>query len=61
MSNLLKRLWTDESGISATEYGIIAAVLAVGLAGILTAFKGKISTLFTSTGDKILGEAGVVE
>jgi Flp pilus assembly pilin Flp len=53
--SLFKRLWNDESGISSTEYGILAAVFAAGLIAILTAFRGQIQQLFTSAGGQIAG------
>ena len=55
MRNLMKRLWKDESAISAVEYGIIAAVFAAGLIAILVTFKGKVATLFSDAGDTIAG------
>lgn len=59
MRNLLKKLWKDESAVSATEYGIIAAVLAIGLIGILAAFRGKIRQLFNDTGNDLVGAGDV--
>ena len=47
MKNLANRLWKDESGISATEYGILAALLGAGLIAVLTAFSDEIKNLFT--------------
>ena len=47
MSSLLKRLWNDESAVSATEYAIIAAIIGVALIGTLVAFRGSIEAMFT--------------
>ena len=46
MSSLLKRLWNDESAVTATEYAIIAAIIGVALIGTLVAFRGSMETMF---------------
>ena len=54
--NTLKRFIKDESGATAIEYGLIAALIAVGIivaAGILG---DNLSTLFTDIGTA-LGDA----
>jgi pilus assembly protein Flp/PilA len=53
MRSLFKRLWKDESGITATEYGILAAIFAAALITILTTFRGKVKDLFTDAGNDI--------
>lgn len=58
MSRLLKKLWTDESAISATEYGIIAAVFGAGLITILVAFRKKIAAMFTKVGEQVENAPG---
>lgn len=45
MRNVLKQLWMDESGISAVEYALLAAGIAVA---IITSIKG----VGTAVGDK---------
>lgn len=47
MKHLLKRLWKDDSAVSATEYGIIAALIAVGLIIVLFQFRGSLRNMFT--------------
>ncbi len=47
MRNLLKRLWREEDAVSATEYGIIAAIIAVGLITVLFMFRNSLRTMFT--------------
>jgi pilus assembly protein Flp/PilA len=42
----LRRLWKDEQAATATEYGIIAAILAVGLIAVLVMFRGKLVGMF---------------
>ena len=46
MKKLLKRLWKDDSAVSATEYGIIAALIAVGLIIVLFQFRGSLRNMF---------------
>ncbi len=46
MKRLLKRLWSDEDAVSATEYGIIAAIIAVGLITVLFQFRNSLKQMF---------------
>jgi pilus assembly protein Flp/PilA len=46
MSNFAKRFMKDESGATAIEYGLIAALIAVGIIGALTTLKGSLQTTF---------------
>ena len=48
MSNLLIRFVRDESGATAIEYGLIAALIAVVIIGTLTAIGTNLSTKFNS-------------
>jgi pilus assembly protein Flp/PilA len=50
---LLKRLWNDEEGANAVEYGLIAAVIAVALILAFTTFKDEIEGMFNRQGDAI--------
>jgi len=43
----------DESGASAIEYGLIAALIAVAIIGGLGALSGSITNLFTGTDSEI--------
>lgn len=54
MKNLLKRFKNDESGATAIEYGLIAALIAVGIIGAagavgdgLNGIFGRVSTSLT--------------
>lgn len=47
MKNLLQRLWRDESALSGIEYGILAAIIAVGLATAADGLWRKIRTKYT--------------
>jgi pilus assembly protein Flp/PilA len=44
----ISRFLTDESGATAIEYGLIAALIAVVIIGAVTAVGTKLSTTFTS-------------
>jgi len=40
--SMLKRFWKDESGADATEYALLAALVAVGIIGGASSLGGKI-------------------
>jgi len=44
--NMFKRFLKDESGATAIEYGLIAALIAVGIVGIVTLVGGELRTTF---------------
>jgi pilus assembly protein Flp/PilA len=46
--NLIKRFAKDESGATAIEYGMIAALIAVAIIAVLQAIGTKLNTAFTS-------------
>jgi pilus assembly protein Flp/PilA len=48
MNNLFTRFVRDDSGATAIEYGLIAALIAVVIIGTLTAIGTSLSTKFTS-------------
>jgi pilus assembly protein Flp/PilA len=48
MSNLFSRFLKDESGATAIEYGLIAALIAVVIIGALQAVGGQLTTNFTA-------------
>jgi len=59
---LLRRFLTDERGATAIEYGLIAALIAVGTIGAFTAFGDGLSGLFNFVRDRAVGaltDAGV--
>ena len=43
----------DESGATAIEYGLIAAIIGIGIVTSLTTLKGNLSTLFTKVGTNL--------
>jgi pilus assembly protein Flp/PilA len=48
MSRFISRFMNDESGATAIEYGLIAALIAVAIIGAVTAVGGKLDTTFTA-------------
>jgi pilus assembly protein Flp/PilA len=53
MTKHIKRFIADESGVTAIEYGLIAALVAVGAVTAFSALGGKIGTVFNGVGDKM--------
>ncbi|MGD8387572.1 MAG: Flp family type IVb pilin [Desulfobacteraceae bacterium] len=56
MKHLLKRLWQDESGATAIEYGLIVGIMAALLVAVLGMFGDKLKGLFAAIAD-MLGDA----
>ncbi len=52
----LKRLWREEQAATATEYGIIAAILAVGLIAALVFLRQSIANMFTRAAGQIANQ-----
>ena len=48
MTNFVKRFVRDESGATAIEYGLIAALIAVVIIGALTSIGTKLTTTLNS-------------
>ena len=48
MSRFFTRFMNDESGATAIEYGLIAALISVAIIGAVTAVGGKLDATFTS-------------
>ncbi len=55
MVNFLKSFIRDESGATAIEYALIAAVLGVGILAAAQALKGNINDKLTGTGTTLAG------
>jgi pilus assembly protein Flp/PilA len=51
----IKNFFKDESGASAVEYGLLVALIAVGLITAMTTLKDNISTSFTNAGTALTG------
>jgi Flp pilus assembly pilin Flp len=58
MKQLIKRLWVEEEAATATEYGIIAAFLAVGIVVALMFLRERLKSLFTNAGNAISAGQG---
>ena len=57
MAKLVKRFLHDESGATAIEYGLIAALIAVVLIGVLTTLGTTLRTRFGAICQGIKGTA----
>ena len=53
MTDLVKRLWNDEEGANAVEYGLIAAVIAVALIAVFLIFRTSLTNLFQRQSNQI--------
>jgi pilus assembly protein Flp/PilA len=53
--NMFSRFMTDESGATAIEYGLIAAIVAVGIIAALQKVSGSLQTTFNSVSDSLSG------
>jgi len=51
--NLFARFAKDESGATAIEYGLIAALISVGIILAATALGGSLGDLFNGISDKL--------
>jgi pilus assembly protein Flp/PilA len=57
MNKLLSRFLKDESGATAIEYGLIAALISVGIIAGATSLGGSINSTFNKLGAKMDGAA----
>ena len=53
MSTSMKRFLRDDSGIAVTEYGLLIALVAVLLIGVVTIFGSSIASWFSAKTNKI--------
>lgn len=51
--NIVARFVDDESGATAIEYGLIAALIAVGIIAAATTLGGNLGTLFNDIGERV--------
>ena len=56
--DILKKIRKDESGATAIEYGLIAALVSVAAIGALTAMGNSLTTMFTTVSGALAGAAG---
>ncbi len=55
MTKLFARFMKDESGATAIEYGLIAALIAIAIVAGASAVGGSVGTTFTNIGTKLDG------
>ena len=53
MKSLFSRFVKDESGATAIEYGLIAAIIAVGIIAALGVIKTELNAKFKSVSDAL--------
>jgi pilus assembly protein Flp/PilA len=53
MSRFLQQLFRDDSGATAIEYGLIAALIAVAIITAITAVGTNLSTTFNSVANAL--------
>ena len=58
MRQLLQALQTDESGATAIEYGLIAALVSVAAIAALTAMGGSLQSIFTNVSTTLQSATG---
>ena len=53
MKNLIARFVSDETGVTAIEYGLIAALIAVVIIGAVTTVGSRLSTTFSNVASSL--------
>ena len=53
MAGLFQQVWRDEQGIAITEYGLLIALVAILLIGVVTMFSSSIASWFSAKSNKI--------
>ena len=55
MIQMLKKLWEDEEGATAVEYGLMVALIAVVIIGAVQFLGTTLDTTFDDVGNQIAG------
>ena len=55
MTRAIRKFWTDRSGATAIEYGMIASLIAVAIIVAVTTVGGKLSNTFNNVGNNLKG------
>jgi pilus assembly protein Flp/PilA len=55
MQNLLSRFVRDESGVTAIEYGLIAALISVVCIGAMTVVGNQLVAVYNNIGNALAG------
>jgi len=58
--NTFSRFLSDESGATAIEYGLIAALISVGIIAAATTLGDGLSGLFEGIGNKLVNQTGKI-
>lgn len=58
MKNLVSKFIKDESGATAIEYGLIAALIAVVIIGTVSTLGGQLDDAFQAVSDELPAAAG---
>lgn len=58
MTSLLSRFLSDEKGVTAIEYGLIAAGIAVAIIATVDALGSQLNVTFTSVSNALAGSGG---
>ena len=53
MTGLVNRFWNDESGATAIEYGLIAALISVAIISAATTLGSNVSNTFKNVSKKL--------
>ncbi|MEX5745751.1 Flp family type IVb pilin [Massilia sp. X63] len=53
ISSAIKTFVADEDGVTAIEYGLIAALVGVAIATAATTMSGELSSIFNYIGNKL--------
>ncbi len=56
--NILMKVRKDESGATAIEYGLIAALVSVAAIGALTAMGGSLNAMFQTVSNALTAAVG---
>lgn len=57
LQTIMGRLWKDESGSNALEYGLIVGLISLAIAAGATAAGSSLGSMFNTIGTKIATEA----
>ncbi len=56
--DILKKIRKDDSGATAIEYGLIAALVSVAAIGAMTAMGGSLNTMFQAVSNALTAAVG---
>ena len=58
MIQFIKKFWQEEEGVTAIEYGLIAALIAVVIIASVTLVGDNLVLVFTEVSDALTGAVG---